>query len=382
MSAEPTKPKRWRRYETLAGELREHIVSTCQEGDDLPSEAALASQFGVGVSTLRRALAQLAKEGMIERCHGKLSKVVFRKPKETVAAKIALVLRVAPHRSEHFTDEINHISAHMSDMGWRLQLVTIPIKAMSESWDQVNSMLSGQEYDVIIVNQLVPPNRQELTFLEELGCPFVIMTHSPVDASYIAVDIGAGVYDAACHLRTLGYKDVRFLIDLKEEPWDRLHGARRFLQEYDPGRDPEECIIRTFGDIASGLKTATELFSEVSTSVGVICQNDLCAIGVEMAAREGGLRIPEDVGIVGIDDIQASREAVPPLTTIRQPMAELGRQMVSMICQLNANPNDGKRQVLLMPSLVIRESTVLLPNRGMTEKTLVSTAASGDGRGG
>jgi len=382
MTTEPTKSKRWRRYETLARELGEHIRSNCRRGDELPSELALAGQFGVAVSTLRRALKQLAEEGMIERRHGKLTKVVFREAKENVAAKIALVLRVAPHRSEHFSDELHHISSHISHMGWRLQLVTIPIKAMSDSWDQVNAALPGQEYDVVIVHQLFPLNKEELAFLEQLGRPFVVMTHSPVDASYIAVDMSVGVYDAACHLRTLGYEDIRFLITFKEEPWDRLNGARRFLKEYNPTRNPDECIISAFGDISSGRETGSSLFSTSSMPIGLICQNDLCAIGVEMAARERGLRVPQDVGIVGIDDIQAARQAVPPLTTIRQPIEEIGRQMASVIRQLAANPNGAKPQVLLTPSLVIRQSTMALPSRGKADKVAISATTTGDEGGG
>jgi len=91
---------------------------------------------------------------------------------------------------------------------------------------------------------------------------------------------------------------------------------------------------------------------------GIFCANDLLALGVMQQLTRGGVRIPHDVGLVGYDDIDFAEAAMVPLTSLRQPRADLGRTAAQLLAtELSEGTSHHHRQVIFEPELVIRDST-------------------------
>jgi DNA-binding LacI/PurR family transcriptional regulator len=98
------------------------------------------------------------------------------------------------------------------------------------------------------------------------------------------------------------------------------------------------------------------LLEKAPEITALFAQNDRMAIGAMRVLREAGRRIPEDVAVVGYDDIPVAAYCEPPLSTIRQPMREVGRVAVDLLLEAIENPQAEKREVLLKTELIVRES--------------------------
>jgi LacI family transcriptional regulator len=93
-----------------------------------------------------------------------------------------------------------------------------------------------------------------------------------------------------------------------------------------------------------------------SSPTAIFASNDLSAFGAIEAIRQHGLRIPEDISVVGFDDIPQASLVYPKLTTVRQPLTQIGREAVILLLEYIADPAQGTRQVTLETQLIIRDS--------------------------
>jgi len=100
-----------------------------------------------------------------------------------------------------------------------------------------------------------------------------------------------------------------------------------------------------------------QLLDEPVRPTAVFVSNDRMAIGAIHAAVERNLRVPEDISLVGVDDVELSRHVTPPLTTVRQPLEEMARIGIKMLLKLIWGEPLEQPHVSLAPSLIVREST-------------------------
>jgi LacI family transcriptional regulator len=107
---------------------------------------------------------------------------------------------------------------------------------------------------------------------------------------------------------------------------------------------------------ASGYQALRQLLAGGAPFSALFAHNDQMAIGAMRALREAGKRIPQDVAVVGFDDIPAAEYAEPPLTTIRQPMREVGAVAARLLIQSIEQDEPPRGEVLLQPELIRRES--------------------------
>jgi LacI family transcriptional regulator len=100
------------------------------------------------------------------------------------------------------------------------------------------------------------------------------------------------------------------------------------------------------------------LLEKTREVTAIFCFNDIAAIGAIRALKDAGLRVPEDVSVVGFDDIQSAAYSTPSLTTVRQPLFEMGQRGAQILLDRIAN-RDGSHpsQLVMAPELVVREST-------------------------
>jgi LacI family transcriptional regulator len=127
----------------------------------------------------------------------------------------------------------------------------------------------------------------------------------------------------------------------------------------DAGVLPAADLLRNVSEpnVADGYRAACELLDRPDRPTALVGFNDKIAVGALRAARERGLRVPGDLSVVGFDDTTISEATEPQLTTVRQPLAELGRMAVTMLIRMINRHDLDARHVELTCDLVVREST-------------------------
>ncbi len=114
-------------------------------------------------------------------------------------------------------------------------------------------------------------------------------------------------------------------------------------------------------EIESGRASAHALFSLAEPPTAIFASNDNMAVGAIQAARDRGIRVPDDLSVVGFDDADISRIVTPALTTVRQPLEEMGRMAVSLLARLLDRQRVETLRIELATRLVLRDSTAPPP---------------------
>ncbi len=166
-----------------------------------------------------------------------------------------------------------------------------------------------------------------------------------------------GAQLAVQHLLELGHREIAFLggLDDMSTTQVKVRAVRKVLREHGLSL-PKQWIKYGEFSLQAGKMLMDELLASSPRPTAVICVNDFTAIGAIKSATEHGLRIPEDVSIIGYDDTPLSMAVIPELTTISQNTYDLGRLSVEILHKLIAGEKVKKRTEL-MPRLIVRGST-------------------------
>lgn len=214
---------------------------------------------------------------------------------------------------------------------------------------------------------LVTPVDPESPMLAELarrGVPVVVVdrTRSTDDLCTVSVDDELGGRLAVEHLLDLGHRRIAYIGGPEHigQVRDRREGARQALAA--DGRSPDDLVVLTTEalTVTEGLAAGERLagLPRRSRPTAAFCANDLLALGLLQRAVSLGMRVPEDLAIVGYDDIDFAAAAAVPLTSVRQPRRLLGRTAAELLFDEAANEDDHVHQhVVFTPELVARTST-------------------------
>jgi LacI family repressor for deo operon, udp, cdd, tsx, nupC, and nupG len=174
----------------------------------------------------------------------------------------------------------------------------------------------------------------------------------------VYVDNVAAAANATRHLLQLGHVDIAFINGPTTSPicLDRERGYQNALRSAHIKRNTNLTVVGDFS-VESGIRGAAKLLAGTSRFTAVFCSNDEMAIGAICALKSEGLRVPEDVSVVGFDDIRFARYSDPPLTTIAQPMRDIGREAMTMMIDRLSNPHGAARKCVLPTQLIVRGST-------------------------
>jgi LacI family transcriptional regulator len=174
----------------------------------------------------------------------------------------------------------------------------------------------------------------------------------------------AGAKQAVEHLLSLGHRRIGAIAGTRG--WyateERLNGFRTALAGAGLLLDPE-LVVYSDWRIPRGTEAARELLSLPDPPTAIFGFNDNVAIGALHAARERGLSVPDDLSVVGFDDTEQSLIVTPRLTTVSQPLAELGRMGVSLLTRILDGQRVDALRMELATRLVVRESTGPPPPR-------------------
>jgi LacI family transcriptional regulator len=187
--------------------------------------------------------------------------------------------------------------------------------------------------------------------------PFVIVgrPHNTNGLSYIDVDNVNAAYHAVAHLLRLGYRRIGTIHAATDSTVgiDRLEGYSKALRER--GRDVDPALI-VEGDFTeeSGYFAMQKMLA--ARPDAVFAASDIMAIGAMRAIREAGLCVPDDIAVVGFDDLPLANPPDPLLTTIRQPVSQFGFMAVDILLDVIENGLNPPRRVIMDTELIIRDS--------------------------
>lgn len=210
--------------------------------------------------------------------------------------------------------------------------------------------------------------RGTMVVLQQRGVPFVMVDSDPTpDIPCVNIDDEAGAYAAMSYALERGHREIAVFGIRSGHHGDyhkyagtlqrRITGYARALAEHGlsldaPGIQLHECEC----DAAGGYEGLHALWQARWRPTAIVSMADVIAIGVMQAARELGLRVPDDLSLIGYDDIEASRLTCPALTTIRQPAVEKGRIAAQLLLQRIEERSLAAEHVVLPVELVERES--------------------------
>jgi DNA-binding LacI/PurR family transcriptional regulator len=201
----------------------------------------------------------------------------------------------------------------------------------------------------------------------------VLIDSSPVpDMATIEIDDEAGAYHAAKHLVDLGHREV-LIVGIESTPATppapdgisgrRLRGYQRGLGA--AGIDPADAhLVVGSPTVEGGIAAFRRTWEDGLRPTAALVMSDAMAIGVLRAARDLGLSVPDDLSVVGFDDIEMSRHTCPPLTTVHQPIRVKGQTAVRMLLSMIDGEEPRPPSVVLQTRLVVRHSTAPPHERG------------------
>lgn len=304
----------------------------------------------VAPATRERVLAAMSELGFVRNESA-------RQLRSGVARAIGLVaLDVA---NPFFTDVARGVEEAASEAGHAVILCNSDESVVKEA--RHLELLSEQRVHGVLIT---PADRslEPVRKLRERGLSVVLLDHpaQSIDTCSVAVDELTGGDLAMNHLLSAGHERVAMI----NGPARIYQAAQRHAGAVAAcvraGREPETLTTIEVPalNVASGARGAEQLLAMSPRPSAVFCANDLLALGVLQVMVREGVRVPEDMAIVGYDDIDFAAAAAVPLTSVRQPRMQIGRTAAELVLEEARVPEQHRhRNVLFTPELVAREST-------------------------
>ena len=328
----------------------------------------LADQAGVSTATVSRVLN--GKPGVASETRkavlAALDVLGYDRPEKLRSRPEGLVGLIVPELDNPvFPVLAQSIETALSDRGFTPLLCTQSPGGTTE--DEYVEMLLDHGVDgIVFVSGRHADNTASLDRYHRLrsrGMPIVLDNGyaEGVDAPAVSTDDVVAVDLALRHLSSLGHRRIGLAIGP-----DRYVPARRKAAAFTAtlartGQDAADHIVSTLFTVEGGQAAGGELIDSEHTAV--VCASDLMALGVIRAARSRGLRVPEDLSVIGFDDSALIAFTDPPLTTIRQPVQAMGKAAVSALLSEVSGVRVSRTELLFHPELIVRGSTGSVPTR-------------------
>jgi DNA-binding LacI/PurR family transcriptional regulator len=228
-------------------------------------------------------------------------------------------------------------------------------------------LLEEQRVQGVLITPVDSGRDSRLEQLVRRGTPVVLVDHGSGqrDLCSVAVDDVLGGRLAGEHLRIRGHTRVAFVGGPVSIP--QVADRQRGFASTQTTSDDVRVILTPNLTVAAGRRAGEEI-AELAPSqrpTGVFCANDMLALGLLQEMTRRGLRVPADVAIVGYDDIDFAAAAAVPLSSVRQPRAQLGRTAAELLLEEANEPETHQhRHVVFKPELVARESTAVSRDQG------------------
>jgi LacI family transcriptional regulator len=258
-----------------------------------------------------------------------------------------------------FPPILRGIEDRLDDAGYTPLIVNTDNDAQREH-THLEAMLARQVDGVISATARL--DRELLADVTAAGKPLVLVNRSLEDGSVpsVAVDDREGIRLAVEHIAGLGHRRIGHV----SGPQNTSTGHRRYLGFVEAMNaaglevgDDQVGFSNWFTE-AEGARVCAELLDATDDLTAIVAANDLLAIGCYDTIEERGLRCPDDISIVGFNDMPFVDRLRPPLSTVRIPHREIGNVAAELMLERLADESQSAREILLEPALVVRGSTV------------------------
>jgi DNA-binding LacI/PurR family transcriptional regulator len=222
----------------------------------------------------------------------------------------------------------------------------------------IEALLRSRRIDGLILALPIEASLEQARQLAQRRLPLVLVDlQYALDADHIAVDNFLGAYQATEHLIKLGHRRIGLISGRQDIPVGqvRLDGYRAAFQAHGVAFD-EGLIVPGQFNVASGEQGAELLLGLAEPPTAIFTGDDHMALGAMRAIARHKLRIPQDISLVGFDDMLFAEHTSPPLTTVRQPLHEMGYLAGKQVCQV-IDGMAGPLRMTLAPELIVRAST-------------------------
>lgn len=342
--------------------LKRHLLDRIQRGEltpgqQLDTENVLAKQFKLSRQTVRQALGELEKEGWIIRQQGRGTFVADRKRK---AKPIGLIIKSISNYT--FPEIVRGIENRLYDAGFELKLYLT--KDDPEREAECLQKVLENDIDGLIIEpaKSIHPCKNLVYYQEimkrEIPCLFIHSYWKELDPAYLIIDDRQGGYLATQYLLDLGHRRIAGIFNVdSSQGVDRQIGFKRALQEY--GIEPEPALIGEYiyqHDFATfPYHFMLEILERPQPPTAVFCYNDMDAVRALDAIRQLGLKVPEDISVIGYNDSGLTTVSEVKLTSVKHPKRELGIQAASLIISMVKRRIE-KPRMIIQPELIIRSS--------------------------
>lgn len=241
-----------------------------------------------------------------------------------------------------------------------VECITRSTAAVDVARARLTRLLEGEPKPVAFIGVSVRPDPRSLAAFRAARVPVVLIDEEAEGATTVACDNVLGGYLAGAHLAEQGRRRIAIVVGKLNAEGDmnsalRLEGFEKALAEH--GLAPVEVIYSIDYSRKDGVNAMTRLLaSRRGVDAVFSAAGDICATGMLAVARERGVRVPEDVAVVGFDDLEVAAASEPPLTTIRQPGDAMADEAFRLATEEPGEILARPRRVILKPELVVRQS--------------------------
>lgn len=355
-------------YQQISSQLSEAVAEgRLRPGDALWSARRIAAHYQISYQTAERALAQLAKAGIVSRSVGGGTVVALHPasggpPRRAKTRLIAMLNCWQVFDGEHplYTlSELREIQAAAQVLTlrmWGMLFASFPTEQFTVS--HLADWARQHRFDgVLVFGELPPP---ALRWLERQGYGVVIVDADPeqVSCARVVQDNSGGIQQVMQHLAERGHRRVAYLGGRTSYHY----GARQAAYETAcraMGMDSDPALIVTTRRPHPTVEEAVRRILEAGPTALVV-GSDILAAFVVRALQEFGKTIPNDISVVGFDDEPFCQTLTPPLTTVRIPFEELGRLGARLLLDQLEDVEDLPTRTVVPAQLVVRDSVATL----------------------
>jgi len=326
--------------------------------DKLPGERILAKEFGYSYMTIRKAVENLVTEGVLYKLPMKGTFVADRKTAKKKTNIIGYFLDssiLAGLTSPYYSLIFNALEKHATKHGY--SLIYFSDIGDSSSYKHMNNI------DGAIISCF--PRIEHIVDEIHQHIPVVAIDNSSSDKTIpsIIIDNFNAVRAAVNYLCSIGHKRIGFMAGLENSDVgkNRYAGYRSGLSNHGIKMN-EKLVFRGDYSFESGAKGADYFLSLKTPPTAIMCANDAMAIAAIRQTVQRGLNVPDDISVIGFDDIAVATQINPPLTTLAAPIEKITELACNMLISLINGEKSEAKHIALPAELVIRDSCADLKN--------------------
>jgi DNA-binding LacI/PurR family transcriptional regulator len=347
-------------YEQIENDIKAKILNgKLKVGDQVGSHQELSKEYNVSLITVKKALSDLISKGILFSRIGK-GTYVAKKSGSLIRGHNTIGLVLRDLKQPFFSLIVQAVEEKAYSLGYNVLLSSSSGRIEKEDAQISHFQNIGVDGLIIASITLKYTATRKIRELHESNFPYIMVSYMhDQDIWHVGTNNEKGQYIATEHLIKLGYKKIGY-VNAEEGnllAMVRRQGFEKCFRDY--VRKPDESLFFQLEKEKDRFKSGYEIglkFNKLKNRPdALVFYNDLAALGFLEGAAEMGVKIPDDVAVVGFDDIERAKYGIPSLTTVHQPIDLIGEKAVEIISR-RIEGKDNPVRTILEPRLVVRSS--------------------------